>query len=81
MENHKRYLIHLSNLDKSSNYNFEVLDQEKICMNISRIEYGYFMNEVKQRKIFLTDMMHVCDNLLYEISPFEIHILMMLMWL
>lgn len=73
--NHKRYLIRTCSTDRKYFCRFEVLDQEKICSHIARIEFRSFMKEVKANNIYLTDMTHVCDNLLYEDSPLEIHIL------
>lgn len=75
-ESHKKYVIHLCNVNNSYHCNFEVLDQETICSNISRIKLFSYVKELKTRKIFLTDTVHAYhDNLMYESSPLEIHVL------
>nr|XP_042907174.1 uncharacterized protein LOC122271118 [Parasteatoda tepidariorum] len=75
-ENHRRYLVHISNVDNSFHCNFEVLDQEVICSNISRINFFPHIKELKSRSIFLTDTTQgYNDQLLYQSSPLEIHLL------
>ncbi|XP_042909950.2 uncharacterized protein [Parasteatoda tepidariorum] len=75
-ENHRRYLVHISNVDNSYHCNFEVLDQEVICSNISRINLFPHIKELKSRSIFLTDTTQgYNDQLLYQSSPLEIHLL------
>ncbi|GFR20124.1 integrase catalytic domain-containing protein [Trichonephila clavata] len=73
-ENHNKYLIHVSDIQNTYHCNFKVLDQNTICSGIPRTDISSFDQELKKRKIFLTDTSRI-DDLIFENSENEIHIL------
>ncbi|CAG7730811.1 unnamed protein product, partial [Allacma fusca] len=53
---HKRYKVSLTSLDDSFSCNVTMLDQATICSSIPRVPRGPWLGELKQRKIWLTDV-------------------------
>jgi len=74
-ENHSRYLVKMSDVREDFTCSFEALDQAKICSNIPRMKYGEYVRELKDKKIFATDMVNRNVDLLFENSPEEVHVL------
>ncbi|GFS34452.1 integrase catalytic domain-containing protein [Trichonephila inaurata madagascariensis] len=58
MYRHKCYKICLTNVDNNYTCNLNVYDQEMICNDVPSIRHGPWINELKNRKINLSDRDH-----------------------
>ncbi|GFS34677.1 DUF1758 domain-containing protein [Trichonephila inaurata madagascariensis] len=58
MYRHKCYKICLTNVDNNYTCNLNVYDQEMICNDVPSIRHGPWINELKNRKINLSDRGH-----------------------
>nr|XP_015927237.2 uncharacterized protein LOC107454528 [Parasteatoda tepidariorum] len=75
-ETHKRYCIELSNIDKSFSLNVNVMDQEKICIPLPKLNDANSVRELKNFGIYISDIF-INDNVcLCEKDPKELHFLL-----
>ncbi|XP_055936577.1 uncharacterized protein LOC129966192 [Argiope bruennichi] len=74
-ENHKIYSIKLRNTENNFCCNVEVMDQNKICTSLPKLD-SKNIEEVKQLGIFVSDICLDENLCLYENDPKEIHILL-----
>ncbi|XP_055947026.1 uncharacterized protein LOC129980670 [Argiope bruennichi] len=74
-ENHKMYSIKLRNTENNFCCNVEVMDQNKICTSLPKLD-SKNIEEVKQLGIFVSDICLDENLCLYENDPKEIHILL-----
>lgn len=74
-EDHKKYRINISNIDKSFSCELDVMDQEKICVSIPKISSSGIVNKVKQSGILVSDISINENTCMYEKDPNEIHML------
>lgn len=52
---HERFKICAENLDGSYADSFDVLEQERICYNVPKIQKGSWLEELQRENIVLTD--------------------------
>ncbi|GFR21129.1 integrase catalytic domain-containing protein [Trichonephila clavata] len=75
-ECHNRYNIQLSSLDTKNKIEIEVMDQKKICATVPKIKNAYCLKELREKKIFLSDVSFKSEKCLYEESVNDIHLLL-----
>ncbi|GBM34169.1 hypothetical protein AVEN_17973-1 [Araneus ventricosus] len=74
-ETHQRYRINLSNVDGSYNFVLDVLDEEKICASLPKMNDAHCLNQLKDMGILISDVAINERSCLYEMNPGEIHLL------
>ncbi|GFQ82036.1 DUF1758 domain-containing protein, partial [Trichonephila clavata] len=73
---HNRYNVQLSRLDTKNEIEIEVMDQKKICATVPKINNAYCLKELREKKIFLSDVSFKSEKCLYEENVNDIHLLL-----
>lgn len=74
-EQHKKYRVNISNIDKSFSCELDVMDQEKICVPIPKNSNSDIINKIKQSGIFVSDISINENTCMYQKDPNEVHML------
>ncbi|GBO33896.1 hypothetical protein AVEN_81534-1, partial [Araneus ventricosus] len=75
-EKHEKYVATLSDVFNSYSCEIEVMDQERICTPIPKLNDSELLNELKEHGIFVSDASMSESYCLFEREPNEIHILL-----
>ncbi|GBN99637.1 hypothetical protein AVEN_179941-1 [Araneus ventricosus] len=75
-EKHNKYVVTLSDVFNSYSCEIEVMDQERICTPIPKLNDSELLNELKEHGIFVSDASMSESYCQFEREPNEIHMLL-----